>query len=155
MQVTKRISIIKKLCNFVPRKPLITIYRSFVGPHLDYGDIMYDESCNVFFSNAVAITGMIQGTSQEKIFEELQSLTKYVENSLRNQVKYDIYGKFNSSFCSIFLRYCEIFILLNGEWILGYACAIYSDFPKISLFPKILSLSRSATREATRTFNFC
>ena len=37
----------------------------------------------------------------------LQSLTKYVETDLQNQIKSDFYGKFNSWFCSIALRYCQ------------------------------------------------
>ena len=38
----KGICIIKKLSNVLPRKSLITIYKSFVRPHLDYGDLIYD-----------------------------------------------------------------------------------------------------------------
>ena len=38
----KGIGIIKKLSNMFPRHSLITIYKAFVRPHLDYGDILYD-----------------------------------------------------------------------------------------------------------------
>ena len=38
----KGIGIIRKLSNVLPRKPLITIYKSFVRPQLDYGDLIYD-----------------------------------------------------------------------------------------------------------------
>ena len=37
----KGIGIIRKLSNVLPRKPLITIYKSFVRPQLDYGDLIY------------------------------------------------------------------------------------------------------------------
>ena len=37
----KVICINKKLSNFFPRKSLIVIYKSFVRPHLDYGDLIY------------------------------------------------------------------------------------------------------------------
>ena len=39
-----------------------------------------------------------------------QSLTKYLETNLRNKVKQNLYEKFHGSFCSIFLRYCPIYI---------------------------------------------
>ena len=34
----KKANVIKKLSNVLPRHSLITIYKSFVRPHLDYGD---------------------------------------------------------------------------------------------------------------------
>ena len=37
----KIIGIIKRLSVSVPRKALLTIYKSFIRPHLDYGDILY------------------------------------------------------------------------------------------------------------------
>ena len=35
--------IIRKLTEAVLQHSLITIYKSFVRPHLDYGDIIYDQ----------------------------------------------------------------------------------------------------------------
>ena len=35
--------------NTLPRQALITIYKAFVRPHLDYGDILYDQACNASF----------------------------------------------------------------------------------------------------------
>ena len=35
--------IIRKLNKALPQHSLITIYKSFVRPHLDYGDIIYDQ----------------------------------------------------------------------------------------------------------------
>ena len=32
-----------------PRPALMTIYKAFVRPHLDYGDIIYDEAYNETF----------------------------------------------------------------------------------------------------------
>ena len=40
---------------------------------------------------------MFEDTTRFK--SDLQSFTKYVETSLRNQVKQDFYGKFNNWFC--------------------------------------------------------
>ena len=75
----KGIGVIKKL-NTLPRKALLTLYKSFVRPHLDYGDIIYDQPNNESFCNkletvqynaALAITGSIQGTSKVKLYKEL------------------------------------------------------------------------------------
>ena len=57
------------------------ILDSFIRPHLDYGDIIYDQVHNASFQQkvesiqynaAVAITRAIRGTSKEKLFEELR-----------------------------------------------------------------------------------
>ena len=47
----KGICIIKKLSNAIPRKSLITIYKSFVRPHLDYSDLIYDQPNNESYIN--------------------------------------------------------------------------------------------------------
>ena len=68
------------MSNFVPRSTLLTIYKMFVCPHLDYGDIIYDRPNNENFKSklesiqynaALAITGAIRGTSREKLYTEL------------------------------------------------------------------------------------
>ena len=38
-KATNGINVIRKLSNFLPRHSLVTIYKSFVRPHLDYGDM--------------------------------------------------------------------------------------------------------------------
>ena len=62
------------------RKALLTIYNSFIRPHLDYGEILYDKPENQNFQNKLekvqykaylAITGAIQVTSRQKICGEL------------------------------------------------------------------------------------
>ena len=79
-KVNKTIGIIRKLQNVLPRSALITIYKSFIRPHLDYGDIIYDKTFNESFhaklesfqyKAALAITGAIKGSSTEKVYEEL------------------------------------------------------------------------------------
>ena len=45
----KTIGIIRKLQNVLPRLTLLTIYKSFIRPHLDYGDIIYEKAFNEFF----------------------------------------------------------------------------------------------------------
>ena len=76
----KGLNVIRKLNHTLPRKTLITIYKSFIRPHLDYGDVIYDQPSNKSFANkiesiqyncALAITGAIKGTSREKLYREL------------------------------------------------------------------------------------
>ena len=73
--VNKEISIIKKLSHALPRKSSLTIYKTFLRPHIDYGNIIYGQHSNesfceklklVLYKAALATTGAIQGTSREK-----------------------------------------------------------------------------------------
>ena len=66
---------------FLPRAALITIYKAFIRPHLDYGDILYDQAYNMSFHQklesiqynaCLAITGTIRGTSKEKLYQEIR-----------------------------------------------------------------------------------
>ena len=38
-KVNKTIGLLQKLQNILPSEPQLTIYKSFVRPHLDYGDV--------------------------------------------------------------------------------------------------------------------
>ena len=42
-KANKGISVIKKLRHNLPRKSLVTIYKAFLRPLTDYGDIIYDQ----------------------------------------------------------------------------------------------------------------
>ena len=79
-KATKIIGTIRKLNSVLPRLSLLTIYKSFVRPHLDYGDVIYDQPNNksfidkiesVQYDAALAITGAIRGTSRIKLYKEL------------------------------------------------------------------------------------
>ena len=68
-KVNKGVSITKKLRYSLPRKSLNTIYKAFLRPLIDYGDIFYDQPQNDSFSEkleliqykaALAIAGAIQ-----------------------------------------------------------------------------------------------
>ena len=48
-KINKTIGLLRKFQNFLPRKSLLTIYKSFIRPHLDYGDIIYDQTYNASF----------------------------------------------------------------------------------------------------------
>ena len=72
--------LLRNLSNKLPRQGLVTIYKAFIRPHLDYGDIVYDKANNETFINkmekaqhdaALAFNGAIRGTSREKLNAEL------------------------------------------------------------------------------------
>ena len=79
-KVNKTIGLLRKFQLILPRHSLITIYKTFIRPHLDYGDVIYDCAFNEPFHHrlessqynaAIAITGAIRRTSSEKRFQEL------------------------------------------------------------------------------------
>ena len=79
-KVSRTIALLRKLQHILPRHALITIYKSFIRPCLDYGDILYGEAFNASFHRGVessqynaclAITDTIRGSSREKIYQEL------------------------------------------------------------------------------------
>ena len=49
-KVNKTIGLLRKLQNTLPRPSLLTIYKSFIRPHLDYGNIIYDLKRMCFFN---------------------------------------------------------------------------------------------------------
>ena len=48
-KVNKTTGLLCKLQNLLPRTALITIYKSFVRPHLNYADVLYDQAFNLSF----------------------------------------------------------------------------------------------------------
>ena len=48
--VNKGIGMLKKLSNYLPRHSLVTLYKVFIRPHLDYS-IIYDKPNNINISN--------------------------------------------------------------------------------------------------------
>ena len=115
-KANKGIGIIKRLYNFLPRATLINIYKTFVRPHLDYGDVIYDNPSNetfcqmiesVQYNAALAITGAIRGSSREKLYQELGF------GSLRDRRWYRklcFYYKIRHNDCPLYLtEYIPIF----------------------------------------------
>ena len=43
LKVNKTIGIIRELQNVLPRSALLTTYKSFIRPYLNYGDIIYEK----------------------------------------------------------------------------------------------------------------
>ena len=59
---------------------IIDIYISFIRPHLDYGDAIFDQAYNksfhesiecIQYSASLAITRAIRGTLKQKLYQEL------------------------------------------------------------------------------------
>ena len=76
----KSIGIMKKLSLTLSRNSLLTIYKTFVRPILDYADIIYDKPLTESFKDklemvqynaALVITGAFKGTSRDRIYREL------------------------------------------------------------------------------------
>ena len=73
------VCVIRKLSKILSWNSLITVYKSFVRLYLDYGDVLYDQRNNeslwqkiesVQYNAALAITGVIKGTLQMKLYNE-------------------------------------------------------------------------------------
>ena len=70
----------RKLRKTLPIPVLMTMYKAFVRPHLDYGDMIYDEAFNetfhqklesIQYSACAALSKAIRGSSREKIYHQL------------------------------------------------------------------------------------
>ena len=86
----KGIGLLKYLSKYLPRHTLNELYKLYVRPHLDYGDVIYhipEKVCefsqyiilpnlmekleSVQYSAALAVSGAWRGTSREKLYTEL------------------------------------------------------------------------------------
>ena len=74
------VGVLQKFQGILPRTSLVTICKSFARLHLDYGDIIYEQTFNESFHQmieyrqynaAIAITGAIKCTSSGKLYQEL------------------------------------------------------------------------------------
>ena len=79
-KISKTVGLLRKFQVVLPRTSLITIYKLFARPHLDFGNIMYDQASNesfhqriesIQYNAAIAITSAIRGTSSKKLYQEL------------------------------------------------------------------------------------
>ena len=77
---SKIIGIMKRLSLSISRDSLLTIYKMFVRPHLDYADIIYDKPGNVNVESKIeriqynaylATKSAIQETNRDIIYGEL------------------------------------------------------------------------------------
>ena len=79
-EINKTIGLLCNLQCLIPTSALLTIYKTFVRLHLDYGDIKYGKVYNSSFNQKIesaqyntclAITGTIKGVSEEKLYDKL------------------------------------------------------------------------------------
>ena len=79
-KVSKTVGLLRKLNNRLPRSSLTIIYKSFVRPHLDYGDVIFDKAYNNSFQQRLesfqykawlTMSSAIKGPSTEKLYQEL------------------------------------------------------------------------------------
>ena len=79
-KVNRTIDLLQKFQQVLPRPSLITIYKAFIRPHLDYGDVIFDQAFNnsfhqrlesIQYNAALVINGAITGTSKEKLYQKL------------------------------------------------------------------------------------
>ena len=140
-KTNKTVGLLRKLSNLLPRQALVTIYKAFVRPHLDYDDVLYDQHFNNSFhakmesiqSNAcLVITGAIRSTSREKIYQELG--LEYLQLRRRYRKLYLIYKVFKN-------EHPEYLFNLIPVRITPYATRLRAIFPllrQIITFSKIL-----------------
>ena len=79
-KATEGVNLMRKPNLLLPRSPLLTVNKCFIRPHLDYGDVIYDQP-NLFslankiesvqYNAALAITYAVRGTCKEKLYLEL------------------------------------------------------------------------------------
>ena len=76
VKTNKTLHVLRKLQNLLPRAALITLYKSFIKPYLDYGDSIYGQAFNSSFHEKLEsiqynASSAITGASREKLYNEL------------------------------------------------------------------------------------
>ena len=65
----KTIGLLRKFQPTLPRKYLVTIYKSFIRPHLDYGDVVYERASNKSFHQSLeSLQSWNYNTNSKNIF---------------------------------------------------------------------------------------
>ena len=71
-KVNKSIRLLRKLHMILPIRSLVTIYKSFIRPHLDCRDKSFHGNLeSIQCSTSLTITGAIRGTSRANLYQEL------------------------------------------------------------------------------------
>ena len=83
-KTNKTIGLLCKLQSTFPRQALITIYKAFARPHLDYGKILYDQAYNASFHQKLEksrsyLWYLKRKTYQELALESLESRRRFSE----------------------------------------------------------------------------
>ena len=83
-KTNKTIVFLCNLQNTLPRQASITLYKAFVIPHLDYGDILYDQAYNTSFHQKPAkntIQCLYSNNRSYSWYLERYQNKKYIKNS--------------------------------------------------------------------------
>ena len=79
-RATIGVNLMHKLNLLLPRSSLLTVYKCFIRPHLNYGDVVYDQPNLSYLTNkiksvqcnaALAIVDSIRWKSKEKLYQDL------------------------------------------------------------------------------------
>ena len=79
LKAMKGVTLLKFLAKYVDRDVLNLSYKMYVRPHLDYGDVLYHNSSRnltnlveqVQYKAELVVSGCWQGTSRDKLYDEL------------------------------------------------------------------------------------
>ena len=78
--MNRTIGLLRIFQQVLPRASLSTIYKAYIRPHLNYGDVIFDQAVKnsfhqrleyIQYNAALAINGAIRGTSKKKLCQEL------------------------------------------------------------------------------------
>ena len=148
LKMIKGISVIKKLRHSLPRQSLLTIYKAFLRrPLVDYGDIIYDQPQNESFCDktepvqykaVLAITGAMQGTSRDKLNQELGLISLKARRWYKRLCcMYKIMAEKAPNYLINIMPKCDSTIKTTNNSISIFYCR--TDCFKYSFFPSILN----------------
>ena len=159
-KVSKGTHILRKLRSHIPRSSLITIYKSFIRPNLDYADIIYDQAYNNSFTNqiesiqynaALAITGAIRGSSREKLYSEIGIESLHSRRWFRKLcLFYKIFhDKLPKYLYDLIPKHNQLFNLRNRNQIPNIFCR--TEFFRNSFFPSVILEWNKLNAQLTNT----
>ena len=99
-KVNRIIGLLWKFQQVLPRTSLITIYKAFIRPHLDYVDVIFDQAFDnsfhqrlesIQYNAALAITETIRGTSRESLYQEFGFESLQSRRWFRNYLSFTKY----------------------------------------------------------------
>ena len=85
--------LLHELQHILLRHTLITIYKAFICPYLDYGDILYDKALNASFHQKIesiqynaclTITDAVRGSSREKFIKSWIWNHSNIDSGIKN-----------------------------------------------------------------------
>ena len=99
------------LSRFVGRKVLDQIYKMFVRPHLDYGDIIYHDQVKdsmeiyeaIQYKAGLIVSGSWKGTNRAKLYKELGWESLSDRRHIRRLM---LYYKINANLTPRYLKDC-------------------------------------------------